>query len=79
MTKEFEIVRIGVEEGINLGSKIKDSLLPNLVLQGVTTLSFNVLQVVDIVSRFYMGHLPMKIKFDANVDCVMSLKWSQAM
>ena len=34
MTKEFEIVEIGVEEGVDLGSEIKDSFLPNLVLKG---------------------------------------------
>jgi hypothetical protein len=32
MTKEFEIDEIGVEEGVNLGSRVKDSLPPNLVL-----------------------------------------------
>ena len=30
--KKFEIVEIGVEEGVDLGSGIKDSLLPNVVL-----------------------------------------------
>ena len=32
MIKEFEISEISVEEGVDLGSKIKDSLLPNVVL-----------------------------------------------
>jgi hypothetical protein len=35
MTKEVEIVEnveIGVEEGVDLGSRTKDSLLPNVVL-----------------------------------------------
>ena len=32
MTAEFEIVEIRVEEGVDLGFKIKDSLHPNLVL-----------------------------------------------
>ena len=32
--KEFEIVKIGVEEGVDLGFGIKDSLLPNVVLEG---------------------------------------------
>ena len=45
MTKEVEIIEIGVEEGVDLGSIIKDSLIPNVVLQrggGVRTLlSFN--------------------------------------
>ena len=41
-TKEFESVEIGVEEGVDLGSRVKDSLLPNLVLQGGALLSFNV-------------------------------------
>ena len=31
-TKEFETVEIGVEEGVDLGFGIKDSLPPNLVL-----------------------------------------------
>ena len=30
----------------------------------------------DIISEFYMGHLPMITKFNANIGCVMSLKWS---
>ena len=34
MTKEFEIAEIGVEEGVDLGSRIKGSLLSNVVLQG---------------------------------------------
>ena len=42
MTKEFEISESGVKEGVDLGSKIKDSLLPNMVLEGGTFLSFNV-------------------------------------
>ena len=40
--KELKIVEIGVEEGIDLGFGIKDSLLPNVVLQGGTLLSFHV-------------------------------------
>jgi hypothetical protein len=32
MTKEFEIVKIGVEEGVDVGSGIKDALFPNVVL-----------------------------------------------
>ena len=32
MTREIEIVEIGVGEGIHLGSGIKDSLLSNVVL-----------------------------------------------
>ena len=32
MTKEFEIVEIGVEEGVDLGSEIKYSMLPNMVV-----------------------------------------------
>jgi hypothetical protein len=31
ITKEFEIIEIGVEEGVDLGSAITDSLLPNVV------------------------------------------------
>ena len=37
-----KIFEIKVEEGLDLESEIKDSLLPNLVLQGGTLLSFNV-------------------------------------
>ena len=33
-TKEFEIIAIKVEEGVDLGHGIKDSLLPNLVSLG---------------------------------------------
>ena len=32
MTKELEIVEIGVQEGVDLGSKIKESKLPNMML-----------------------------------------------
>ena len=32
MAKVFEIVEIGVEEGVDLGFGIKESLLPNMVL-----------------------------------------------
>ena len=32
MTKGFEIVEIGVEGGVNLGSGFKDPLLPNVVI-----------------------------------------------
>ena len=32
MTQEFEIIEIRVEEGVDLGSTIKDSMLPNMVL-----------------------------------------------
>ena len=32
MTKDFEIVEIGIEEGVDLGSTIKDSMLLNMVL-----------------------------------------------
>ena len=30
--KEFEIIKIRVEEGVDLGFGIKDSLLPNVLL-----------------------------------------------
>ena len=78
-TKEFEIVEIGVEKDVDLGYGIKDCLLPNLVLCGggggeLFYVLFNVVQVDDIISRFYMGHLSMKAKF--NIGRVMSLKWS---
>ena len=32
MTFEFEIIEIGVQKGVDLGSWIKDSLLSNVVL-----------------------------------------------
>jgi hypothetical protein len=32
MTIEFETIDIGVEKGVDLGSGIKDSLLPNVLL-----------------------------------------------
>lgn len=35
-TKEFEIVEIRLEEGVDQGSRIKDSLLSNVLLQGET-------------------------------------------
>jgi hypothetical protein len=31
-------------------------------------------QVVDIISNFYMGHLPMKTNLNANIGYAMSLK-----
>ena len=42
---------------------------------GGTLLLFNVVHVDNIVNKIYMGHLPMKTKFNANIGCVMSLKW----
>jgi hypothetical protein len=33
-TKEFEIIEIGVEEDVDLGSGMKDSILSIVVLQG---------------------------------------------
>jgi hypothetical protein len=43
MTKEFEIVEIGVEEGVDVGSRNEQFMIPNMVLQGGTLLSFNVM------------------------------------
>ena len=40
--ERIEIVEIGVEEGVDLGSIFKDSLLSNVVLQGGTLFLFNV-------------------------------------
>ena len=31
----------------------------------------------ETISKFYMGHLPMKTKFHTNVGCDVSLKWSR--
>ena len=76
-TKEFEITEIGVEEGVDLGSEIKDSLLPHVVLGGGDSFNANDVEYMDnINSIFYIGHLPMKTEFNANIDCLMSLKWS---
>lgn len=42
MTKEFVIIKIGVEEGVDLGSRIKDCLLSQCgVIRGIL-LSFDV-------------------------------------
>ena len=30
----------------------------------------------SLISKFYKAHLPMRTKFDANIGCDMSLKWS---
>ena len=35
------------------------------------------ISVDDISSKFYVGHLPMKTNFNANIDCVVSLMWLQ--
>ena len=75
-TTYFEIVEIGVEKGVDLGSGIKDSLLPNVVLKGGTLLPFNVVLMDNIISGFYLSHLLMETKFSANIGCVISLKWS---
>ena len=40
-TKEFKIVELKVEEGVNLGSKINDFFILNMVSQKGTLLSFN--------------------------------------
>ena len=58
MTKEFEIVKIRVEEGVDLGFEIKYSLLPNLMLKGETLPSFSELYVEDIAKHILHGHLP---------------------
>ena len=51
------------EEGVDLGSRSEHSILPNLVYKGGgVVLAFNVMQVNDIVSRFYTGHLPYQWK-----------------
>lgn len=41
-TNIFEMVEIGVEDGVNLGFESKDSLLPYPVIQGGTISLFNV-------------------------------------
>ena len=45
-------------------------------LIGGPSLWFNIVQVDDITSKFYMGHLWMKFKLNVNMGCDMSLKWS---
>ena len=67
--KEFDIVEIGVEE-----SHI--SYFPMWCYKGGTLSLFNVVQVKNIISRVYMGHLPMKTKLNVNIGCVKSLWWS---
>ena len=47
-----------------------------MLVEGETLILFVVVQVDNIVSRFYMGHLPMKTKFNANIGGVMSLRSS---
>jgi hypothetical protein len=42
--------------------------------RGGIVLSINVVEVDDIMSKFYMGQLPIKTKINANIGCVMSLK-----
>ena len=42
MIKGFEIIEILVEEGVHLGSKLEDSLLPKVVLKGGILLLCNV-------------------------------------
>ena len=76
MTKEFEIIEIEVKEGVALDFGIKDIMLPNVILLGGGVEELLILQCCDNISRFYMGHLPMKTKFNVNIGCVMSLKWS---
>ena len=41
-TKEFDIAKIRVEENVDLGSEIKDYLLPNVMFYGGTLLSLNI-------------------------------------
>ena len=39
-TKEFEVVEIGVEEGVDPGSRTIDFVLPNVMLLGGTLFIF---------------------------------------
>ena len=73
VTKEFEIIEIGVEEGVDLGSKIKDSLLPNVVLYHGNSFIMQCCVSAQHISILYLGHLLTKTKFMANIGCVMSL------
>ena len=75
-TKEFEIVEIEGEEGVDLGSGIKESLLYNVVLQGGN--SFIVPCCVSGQHHLYIlhGHWQMKPKFNANIGFVIPLKLS---
>ena len=66
IVKEFENVEIRVEGGVDLGFGIIDFVFPMWHYRGN---SF-------IVQCFYMGHMSMKIKLNANIGCIMSLKWS---
>jgi hypothetical protein len=68
MTKEFKIVEIGVEEGFDLGSGIKISLISNVVsYEGI----FYQLMLCKWTTS--LAHSTWA-KFNANIECVMSLK-----
>ena len=43
---------------------------------GGTLLLFHIVQVDNIFSGFYMGHLPIKTKFNANIGYVVLQKTS---
>ena len=77
-SKEFKIANIGVKEGVDLGSKIKDSLLPNLVLYGGMFFYCSMLckWTTSFVESTWVI-CQQKTKFTANIGCVMSLKWSR--
>ena len=70
-TKEIEIVEIGVEKDVDLGSWIKDSLFPNVLLRGGGTLLIIQCCVSgqhdSLVEWFYMSDLPMKTKLNVNI------------
>ena len=73
--QRIEIIETGVKEGAALGSGVKDIMLPNVVVWGGGN-SFVVQCYVSgrHNSRFYMGHLAMKTKFNANIGCFITKK-----
>ena len=63
IVKEFENVEIRVEGGVDLGFGIIDFVFPMWHYRGN---SF-------IVQCFYMGHMSMKIKLNANIGCIQRI------
>jgi hypothetical protein len=69
-TKESGTVDIGVDEGVDLGYGIKDIFLPK---------DSSIVQCCVSGRRHLQslhGSFANKLKLNAKIDCVMSLKWS---
>ena len=77
---ESEIVEIGVEEGVDPGFRIKELCF----FQFGVTRGGGDSSIVQCCVRgrqhcyrkFYMGQLPMKTKFNVNIDFTMSPTWT---